>query len=49
MTHVYSRIVVNILDYKESLPKGDIPLDIAQILKYFTHIINKSNENARFR
>ncbi|XP_057379380.1 lipid scramblase CLPTM1L-like [Daphnia carinata] len=34
VTHIYSKLVLNILDHKESLPKKEIPPDIAQVLSY---------------
>nr|CAG4643083.1 EOG090X032C [Ilyocryptus agilis] len=32
VTHLYSRIFINILDHREPLPKKNLPSDIAQIL-----------------
>lgn len=34
VTHIYSKLVLNILDHKDSLPKKEIPPDIAQVLRY---------------
>lgn len=34
VTHIYSKLVLNILDHKDSLPKKEIPPDIAQVLSY---------------
>ena len=34
VTHLYSKVTINILDHKDPLPRNNIPIDIAQVLKY---------------
>ena len=32
-THLRSKLIINALDYKEPLPRKNLPIDIAQVLR----------------
>jgi hypothetical protein len=34
ITHIYSKLILNILDHRDALPRNEIPPDIAQVLRY---------------
>jgi hypothetical protein len=39
ITHIYSKLILNILDHKDALPRNEIPPDIAQVLRYqYPHV-----------